>query len=51
MLPLLGLGLVFVKTVIERHGGSIALRSRVATDAAEHGGTTFVITLPAAAQE
>jgi CHASE2 domain-containing sensor protein/signal transduction histidine kinase len=35
-----GLGLVFVKTVAERHGGSIALRS------VSGEGTTFTMTLP-----
>ncbi len=44
----IGLGLVFVKTVIERHGGNIAVRSRVAANESEQGGTTFVLTLPAA---
>jgi len=47
----IGLGLVFVKTVVERHGGNIAVRSRVAERAGEQGGTTFVVTLPATAQE
>ncbi len=36
----IGLGLVFVKTVVERHGGQISFNSRL-----EHG-TTFTITLP-----
>ncbi|MFL9989419.1 ATP-binding protein [Paraburkholderia sediminicola] len=35
-----GLGLLFVKTVVERHGGRIMLDSEV-----EHG-ATFTITLP-----
>jgi signal transduction histidine kinase len=36
----IGLGLVFVKTVIERHGGQITFDSQLG-----HG-TTFTITLP-----
>ena len=48
----IGLGLVFVKTVIERHHGSIKVSSKVAI--VENGerlgesGTTFSVTLPAA---
>jgi CHASE2 domain-containing sensor protein/signal transduction histidine kinase len=37
----IGLGLVFVKTVVERHHGNISFFS------SELGGTTFTITLPA----
>jgi signal transduction histidine kinase len=39
-----GLGLVFVKTVVERHGGSIDFES------AAGRGTTFVLTLPCAVE-
>lgn len=38
----IGLGLVFVKTVIERHHGQIGFSSKVGE------GTTFILTLPAA---
>jgi signal transduction histidine kinase len=45
----IGLGLVFVKTVIERHGGSIAVHSHVAAD--EHESMAhFVLSLPATGQ-
>jgi signal transduction histidine kinase len=43
----IGLGLVFVKTVIERHGGAINVRSRVATPENSASGTTFSLTFPA----
>lgn len=43
-----GLGLVFVKTVIERHGGEISVTSSVAADITGGRGTAFVIALPAA---
>ena len=48
----IGLGLVFVKTVVERHHGTIKVSSRVAKteNGVRHGesGTTFTVTLPAA---
>ncbi len=47
----IGLGLVFVKTVIERHGGSIAVHSHVAADEHDIHGTTFVLSLPATETE
>jgi PAS domain S-box-containing protein len=54
----IGLGLVFVKTVVTRHNGSISVKSRVARYGAEDAnaasavestdhGTTFSVTLPA----
>jgi signal transduction histidine kinase len=57
----IGLGLVFVKTVVTRHNGSICVKSRVAKYGAKHSnddsnvtsvestdhGTTFSVTLPA----
>ncbi len=43
----IGLGLVFVKTAIERMGGEVRVESRVATQAGEQHGTTFSILLPA----
>jgi CHASE2 domain-containing sensor protein/signal transduction histidine kinase len=54
----IGLGLVFVKTVVTRHNGSIGVKSRVARYGAEDAnatsvvestdhGTTFSVTLPA----
>ena len=46
----IGLGLVFVKTVVERHHGSIKVTSKVANTRAGNAGesgTTFSITLPA----
>jgi CHASE2 domain-containing sensor protein/signal transduction histidine kinase len=57
----IGLGLVFVKTVVTRHNGSIGVKSRVAKYGAKHSnddsnvtsvestdhGTTFSVTLPA----
>jgi signal transduction histidine kinase len=53
----IGLGLVFVKTVVTRHNGSIGVKSRVAkysndgsnvtsVESTDHG-TTFSVTLPA----
>ncbi len=43
----IGLGLVFVKTVVEKHGGSIAVQSKVAAQPGDPHGTTFSLTLPA----
>jgi PAS domain S-box-containing protein len=53
----IGLGLVFVKTVVTRHNGSIGVKSRVAKYGIDHSnvtsvestdhGTTFSVTLPA----
>jgi len=45
----IGLGLVFVKTVAERHAGSITVQSRVATPGNPERGTTFTVLLPALA--
>ncbi|MBI3715325.1 MAG: CHASE2 domain-containing protein [Betaproteobacteria bacterium] len=45
----IGLGLVFVKTVVERHGGAISVQSRVATANDAERGTTFTVLLPAPA--
>ena len=42
----IGLGLVFVKTVIERHGGGITVKSKVAVAAGDEHGTVFSLTLP-----
>ena len=42
-----GLGLVFVKTVIERHHGSINVCSRIAQGEGGERGTSFSLTLPA----
>jgi len=44
----IGLGLVFVKTVVERHGGTISVDSRVASSNDAQRGTTFTILLPSA---
>lgn len=41
----IGLGLVFVKTVAERHGGSVDVFSR--TEPADQCGSTFTLKLPA----
>lgn len=41
----IGLGLVFVKTVAERHGGRVEVHSR--TEPADHAGSTFTLSLPA----
>ncbi|MEQ1518314.1 MAG: ATP-binding protein, partial [Usitatibacteraceae bacterium] len=47
----IGLGLVFVKTVVERHHGSVKVSSKVASPGQEGTpgarGTTFTMTLPA----
>ena len=43
----IGLGLVFVKTVIERHNGRIEVQSKVAEFDGDDHGTTFTLTLPA----
>lgn len=40
----IGLGLVFVKTVAERHGGRVDVHSR--TQPADQSGSTFTLTLP-----
>ena len=42
----IGLGLVFVKTVVERHSGSIVVRSNVAAVEGDVHGTVFTLTLP-----
>ncbi len=44
----IGLGLVFVKTVIERHHGSIKVSSKITPG---DSGTTFALTIPATAPE
>ena len=48
----IGLGLVFVKTVVERHHGSINVTSKTAqgegAERSGESGTTFSVTLPAA---
>lgn len=50
----IGLGLVFVKTVVARHGGTVGVTSKARPNADEPGaatsrdhGTTFSVTLPA----
>jgi CHASE2 domain-containing sensor protein/nitrogen-specific signal transduction histidine kinase len=43
----IGLGLVFVKTVIERMGGEVNVESKVAAKEGDSHGTTFSITLVA----
>jgi signal transduction histidine kinase/CHASE2 domain-containing sensor protein len=43
----IGLGLVFVKTVVERHGGTIAVTSKTAKSHAGEHGTTFALSFPA----
>jgi signal transduction histidine kinase len=43
----IGLGLVFVKTVIERHHGTVDVQSKVAVFDGDDHGTTFTLTLPA----
>ncbi|MBL0122536.1 MAG: CHASE2 domain-containing protein [Betaproteobacteria bacterium] len=43
----IGLGLVFVKTVVERHGGAIGVQSKVAASDGDTHGTTFTLTLDA----
>jgi CHASE2 domain-containing sensor protein/signal transduction histidine kinase len=43
----IGLGLVFVKTVIERLNGEVRVASKVAASAGDTHGTTFSILLPA----
>lgn len=45
----IGLGLVFVKTVIERMGGEVSVASQVIVEPGDAHGTTFSITLPAVA--
>jgi signal transduction histidine kinase len=42
----IGLGLVFVKTVAERHGGSVSVTSQISDASNGQHGTTFSITLP-----
>lgn len=42
----IGLGLVFVKTVIERMGGEVRVASQVMTQPGDAHGTTFSIVLP-----
>ena len=42
----IGLGLVFVKTVVLRHGGTIAVSSKVAAFQGDKRGTTFTVKLP-----
>ncbi len=42
-----GLGLVFVKTAVERHGGIVAVTSKTAMSHDGEHGTTFVLTFPA----
>ncbi len=44
----IGLGLVFVRTVAERHGGAVEVASRTTGDAEGPRGTTFTVTLPVA---
>jgi CHASE2 domain-containing sensor protein len=44
----IGLGLVFVKTVVQRHGGTIDVTSKVANAPGDDHGTTFSVILPAA---
>ncbi len=44
----IGLGLVFVKTVVERHHGSIKVSIKVSSKVGVGSGTTFAVTLPAA---
>ena len=43
----IGLGLVFVKTVIERMSGIVSVRSQVASKPSDTHGTTFSVQLPA----
>lgn len=45
----IGLGLVFVRTVVERHGGTISVQSKVAATDGDTHGTTFTLTLDAVA--
>ena len=42
----IGLGLVFVRTVIERHEGTITVTSKVAAVEGSERGTTFALALP-----
>ncbi len=42
----IGLGLVFVKTVVLRHGGTIAVSSKAAAFQGDKRGTTFTVKLP-----
>jgi CHASE2 domain-containing sensor protein/signal transduction histidine kinase len=42
----IGLGLVFVKTVVTRHNGEIAVTSKARSEGHADHGTTFTITLP-----
>ncbi|MEP7154141.1 MAG: CHASE2 domain-containing protein [Betaproteobacteria bacterium] len=43
----IGLGLVFVKTVVERHNGTISVDSRVAAFEGDERGTTFTLVFDA----
>ncbi len=43
----IGLGLVFVKTVVEKHNGSVSVQSKVAEKPGDPHGTTFSLTIPA----
>ena len=47
----IGLGLVFVKTVVERMGGEVQVSSRVMVNDGDLHGTTFSILLPAMTME
>ena len=47
----IGLGLVFVKTVVERMAGEVQVSSRVMINEGDAHGTTFSILLPAIAPE
>jgi CHASE2 domain-containing sensor protein/signal transduction histidine kinase len=47
----IGLGLVFVKTVVERLGGEISVTSRTEADAHGTRGTTFAVSLPVSQEQ